>query len=79
MVVVVRCRLGAGSGGRTFLGLGGVVAAEGHDAAGGAEQDPEHGAGEGWLVMEEGADPLGDGEHPLADRQRWQGWTGGWV
>jgi hypothetical protein len=40
--------------------------------ADGAEQDPEHGPGEGWVVMEEGADPLGDGEHPLADRQRRQ-------
>ncbi len=36
------------------------------------DPDPEHGAGEGGVVMEEGADPLGDGEHPLTDRQRRQ-------
>jgi hypothetical protein len=29
--------------------------------ADGAEQDLEHGAGEGRVVMEEGTDPLGDG------------------
>jgi hypothetical protein len=34
-----------------------------------AEQDPEHGAGENRVVVEEGADPLGDGEHPLAVRR----------
>jgi hypothetical protein len=38
--------------------------------ADGAEQDPEHGAGEGGVVMEEGADSFRDGEHPLADRER---------
>jgi hypothetical protein len=38
----------------------------------GAEEDPEHGPGEGGVVVEEGADPFGDGEHPLADRQRRQ-------
>jgi hypothetical protein len=43
-------------------GAGAVVAQPGAD---GPEQDPEHGAGEGGVLMEEGADPLGDGEHPL--------------
>jgi hypothetical protein len=38
----------------------------------GAEEDPEHGPGDGRVVVEEGADPPGNGEHPLADRQRRQ-------
>jgi hypothetical protein len=50
-------------------GAGAVVAQPGAD---GPEQDPEHGAGEGGVVVEEGTDPLGDGEHPLPDRERRQ-------
>lgn len=34
------------------------------------KQDPEHGVGEGGVVVEGGADPLGDGEDPLAEGER---------
>lgn len=51
----------------SWASAGAVVAETGAD---GAEQDPEHGAGEGGIVVEEGADPLREGEHPLADRER---------
>ncbi len=50
-------------------GAGTVMPKAGADSA---EQDPEHCAGKGGVVMEEGADPLGHREHPLADRQRRQ-------
>ena len=52
---------------RVRPGAGAAVAEAGAD---GAEQDPEYGAGESGVVVEEGADPLGDGEDPLADRER---------
>jgi hypothetical protein len=38
----------------------------------GAEQDAQHVAGEAWVVGQEGADPLRQGENPLADGQRRQ-------
>jgi hypothetical protein len=60
---------GDGADLRVGPGVGTAVSQSGPD---GAEQDPEHGPGEGGVVVEEGADPLGDGEHPLADRQRRQ-------
>jgi hypothetical protein len=60
-------------------GAGAGVSRGGPD---GAEPDPDHGAGEGAVVMEEGRDPLRDGEHPLADRRRRQdvvGEVGGYL
>lgn len=60
-----------GDGAELGIGLGaGAAAAQG--GADGAEQDPEHGTGEGGVVMEERSDALRDGEHPLADRERRQ-------
>jgi hypothetical protein len=40
--------------------------------ADGAEQDAQHGAGQARVVGQKGADPLRQGEHPLAERQRRQ-------
>jgi hypothetical protein len=40
--------------------------------ADGAEQDAQHVAGEARVMRQEGADPLRQGEHPLADGQRRQ-------
>jgi hypothetical protein len=40
--------------------------------ADGAEQDAQHVAGQARVVGQEGADPLRQGEHPLAERQRRQ-------
>jgi hypothetical protein len=37
-----------------------------------AEQDAQHVAGQARVVRQEGADPFRQGEHPLAERQRWQ-------
>jgi hypothetical protein len=50
------------------LGVGpGAGAGAAERGADGAEQDAEYGAGECGVARQEGADPLGHGEHPLAD------------